>query len=65
MGGFSRNLVGCYAIGDFCKLILLHSLHTAIPAKRILKIVWWDDDDAITNDPLRMRTTDLPQPNLT
>jgi hypothetical protein len=31
----------------------------------MLKIVTWDDDDAITNGPLRMRTTNLTQRNFT
>jgi hypothetical protein len=34
-------------------------------ARRMLKVAKWDDDDAISHDPLRMRITNLTIPNLT
>jgi hypothetical protein len=29
----------------------------------MLKVARWDDEDAITNDPLRMNTTNLTEPS--
>jgi hypothetical protein len=39
-------------------------LHSVIPKRLLLKVVRLNDD-AITHDPLRMRTTNLTQSNLT
>jgi hypothetical protein len=36
---------------------------SAIPARQMLEVAGWNGDDAIAYDPLRMRITDLTEPN--
>jgi hypothetical protein len=43
----------------------MSALYSAIPVLWMLKIVRWEDDDAINSDPLRMRRNNLTQVNLT
>jgi hypothetical protein len=50
---------GCYAMGRYSKLILFKFLHMLIPTSRLLEVVRWINDDAITHDPLRIRITNL------
>jgi hypothetical protein len=54
----------CYAIADYYRFLLFNTLESIIPTSRLLEIVKWNDDDAITR-PLRMRIAYLPKPKLT
>jgi hypothetical protein len=49
---------GCYAIGPYSKFIPFIFLHSVTPSWQILKLARWGDD-AISYDPLRMRSANL------
>jgi hypothetical protein len=52
-------LYGYCANKQYSKFTLFNFLYSLILTPLMLKIVRWDDDDAITHEPLRMRITDL------
>jgi hypothetical protein len=55
-------LHGCYATPHYSIIVLSNSSHSVIRSWRVLKLTRWDDENAISRDPLRMRSTDLTQP---
>jgi hypothetical protein len=64
LADFHEISYGRHAIGDCSKLTLFSFLQQVQSMSRMLKVVRWDADYAITNE-LRMRITGLTQPNLT
>jgi hypothetical protein len=55
--GFSWNLVRTLCYWWLVKTHLFNFLYSAVSTWWTFKFVRWDDDDAITHAPLRMRTT--------
>jgi hypothetical protein len=55
---FNEISYGHYAVRDYSKIILCNFSHSVIQTWRLLEVVRWSDDDAITYD-LRMRITNL------
>jgi hypothetical protein len=64
LNGVKEIWYGRYAIGHYSKLLIFNSLRSAVPSTVMLSRRW-NNDDAISHDPLCMAITNQTIPYLT